>query len=58
MVERVFEPFYTTKEAPRVVGLGLSVAHGVVEAHSGEIDIDTEPGEGTTVRVYLPKDND
>jgi len=58
MVERVFEPFYTTKEAPRVVGLGLSVAHGVVEAHNGEIDIDTEPGKGTTVRVYLPKAQD
>lgn len=54
MQVHIFEPFYTTKEGPRVAGLGLSVVDGIVRAHEGQIDLQTEEGEGTTVYVYLP----
>jgi PAS domain S-box-containing protein len=50
--ERLFDPFFTSKEGGH--GLGLPVALGVVRAHGGGIALDSEPGEGTTFRVYLP----
>jgi CheY-like chemotaxis protein len=50
--ERIFEPFFTTKEGAR--GVGLSVVLSIIKAYRGGIDIDTEPGRGTTVRVILP----
>jgi len=52
LVERIFEPFFTTKEGAR--GIGLSVVLGIIKAYHGGIDIDTTPGQGTTVRVVLP----
>jgi signal transduction histidine kinase len=54
VLRRVFEPLYTTK--PHGNGLGLSTAHGIVRSHGGEIAIESEPGRGTTVRVFLPAD--
>ncbi len=50
----VFDPFYTTKEAGRGTGLGLSVAYGIIEEHGGWFGVDSTPGAGTTFRVHLP----
>jgi signal transduction histidine kinase len=52
--ERIFDPFFTTKEQAGRVGLGLSVAHSIVEAHHGQIQVESEEGAGAAVTVLLP----
>lgn len=52
--QRMFEPFFTTRAVGQGTGLGLSVAHDVVQAHGGRIEVQSAPGQGSTVRVWLP----
>ena len=54
VLERMFEPFFTTKPPGKGTGLGLAVAHGIVHALGGAIDVCAAPGQGTAVHVWLP----
>jgi len=54
-IERIFDPFYTTKPVGEGTGLGLSISYQIVRNHGGEITVDSQPGAGTIFRVALPE---
>jgi two-component system NtrC family sensor kinase len=56
ILPRIFEPFLTTKETGRGVGLGLAISHSILERHNGNIEVQSEAGRGTTFTVTLPWD--
>ena len=57
IVDKIFQPFFTTKPTGQGTGLGLSLAYDIIKAHGGEIKVETkEPGEGAAFTILLPTD--
>jgi len=55
VMERIFDPYFTTKEKGEGTGMGLSVVHGIVTSYGGAITVDSQPGKGCTFEVFFPK---
>jgi two-component system NtrC family sensor kinase len=53
-MKHLFEPFYTTKESGKGVGLGLAISRNIVERHRGKIEVESQPGRGTTFYIFIP----
>ena len=53
-VKKIYDPFFTTKEVGKGTGLGLSICYGIIQEHSGQVSVESEPGKGTIFRVHLP----
>jgi two-component system cell cycle sensor histidine kinase/response regulator CckA len=54
VLDKVFEPFYTTKEVGQGTGIGLSIVYGIIQEHHGTITCESEIGKGTTFEIRLP----
>jgi len=56
-LDKIFNPFFTTREVGRGTGLGLSIAHGIITEHGGSIKAESQPGNGTVITIELPECN-
>jgi len=56
VIDKIFDPFYSTKNETKGVGLGLAVVYGIVQRHNGHIHVDSVVGKGTTFNIDIPKE--
>jgi two-component system NtrC family sensor kinase len=57
VLDKIFQPFFTTKPTRQETGLGLSLSYDIVKAHNGELKVETKEGEGSTFSIQLPTTN-